>query len=125
MSYYKFYEFILVFSFINLIVYILQKHIFTIILNHNLLSIYIKISICSQVDSEDLVDSVEWVVCHNNNLHKKSRSIQPNIMNLSVVIKKPPLKKSEKPSEEKHLNNIPIKEVIQINSKEFLTLMKS
>ncbi len=113
------------FSFINLIVYILQKHIFAIILNNNLLSIYIKISICSQVDSEDLVDSAEWVACHNNNLHKKSRSIQPNIMSLSVVIKKPRLKKSEKPSEEKHLNSIPIKEVIQINSKGFLTLMKS
>ena len=105
--------------------YILQKHIFTIILNHNLLSIYIKISICSQVDSEDLVDSAEWVACHNNNLHKKSRSIQPNIMNLSVVIKKQHLKKSERLLEERHLNSIQIKEVIQINSKEFLTLMKS
>lgn len=104
---------------------ILQKNIFAIILNHNLLSIYIKISICSQVDSVDLEDSVEWVVCPNNNLHKKSRSIQPNIMSLSVVIKKQHLKKSEKPSEEKLLNNIQIKEVIQINSKEFLTLMKS
>lgn len=54
----------------------------------------------------------------NNNRHrKKNKSTQLSIMNFSVSIKKPLPNKSEKPSEEKPLNNTPTKEVILINLK--------
>lgn len=74
------------------------------------------------MDSED---SVEECPVNNNLPLKRNKSTQQNIMNSLESKKKPLLNKSEKLSEEKHSNNIPIKVAILINSKKSLTLMKS
>lgn len=74
------------------------------------------------MDSQDLVEE-----CPANNNHplKRNKLTLLNIMNSLESKKKPLPNKSERLSEEKHLNSIPIKEVILINSKKLLTLMKS
>jgi hypothetical protein len=70
------------------------------------------------------VDSVEECPANNKPLNKKNKSIQLNIMNGLVLIKKQLHKKLEKLSEKKLSSNILIKEVIQINSKKLLMLTK-
>lgn len=69
------------------------------------------------MDLVGLADSVVECPANNNLQLRKSKSIQLSIINCSQSIKKLLPNKSEKLSEEKPWNSIPIKEVIPINSK--------